>query len=593
MNIIVNTTKEPIKTPRTLNGIQSVSIEKTQGIEDMEFREHEHERLKRLERLRFFKIEDKLSKSGEWQGADIRLFVVGIQNVLLELGFQRFDFNEEKSVMIRLVDNIVEEVSQKRIIDAFIKYVNDEYGTSLETPCGEFIPINMLLEKIFRSLNLLFSETMMFRLKTDEKFEFNKDTATESFFYYKNGYVKVNKDGFDLLEYKTLSKKIWRSQMLNRAFKIVKKNLADGSNPGLFFNYVAGNFIKDGKEQNPTRAEDLRRIIGYLMHRYYEGKLKCVVLTDSSLSDDDSGRSGKTLLVQMIGWMLSDNVESKSYVELDGKEFDIMSNFKWQLLGINTELVHLNDIKKGFNIEYLYNSILTGITVQQKNQIPFIRLVKLVLSTNKTIKINGPSAQDRTLEFQLSKYFHQDHSPLDEFKQWFGKDWDAETWAKFDNFMVQSICNYLKRGLPKVKNFNIGLRKFKEETHADFVEFIDDVIEDYIKKKARIWKKEFLAHFKTVYSDHDKLTSQKFSLWLKAIKLHTDFDFDERRDKQKYDNELIFKLKETIYLLAISCKDKDLRKVEIKANDMPSAIELAKKEIKAGETYQLSVKKEI
>lgn len=584
MNLIdTQTTQIPNRTPRALSGSNGLSSKTVKPSKDTrEVERYEHDAL--INKLRFFTIKDKYTKGGTWEGAEINISAVGIQEVLLYLGFQRYDFNSEKRVMVKVVDNIVEEVSQTRIIDEFMRHVKDNYDTMIETPDGEEINRNLLIERIYRTMTIHFSEMMLHRLKVDnESFEFNKDTKDESFFYYTNGYVRVSKEKLELMEYKTLTKKVWRSQILNREFKYIKKEVADASIPGLFYNYIAGNYIENSKEKNPQRAEDLRRIVGYLLHRYYEGKLKAIVLTDSTISDDDSGRSGKTLMVEMIGWMLSDN-KNENFVELDGKEFDITATFKWQLLGINTELVHLNDIKKGFSVETLFNSILSGITVQQKNQIPFIRLVKMVLSTNKTIRINGPSAMDRFVEFQLSNYFSEKRSPQDEFKVWFGKGWSVEIWQQFDNFMLQSISMYLQKGLPKVQNFNIEQRKFKDETNAEFVEFFSDNIEDWVKNKTALWKKELLATFKTNNSDMDKISQQRFTLWLKAAKTHTQFDFEETRDKGKGDFQIVFKMKEYEFAVTYT-RGKDVRVEKIFCTDMEQALLKAKNASHEGETW--------
>lgn len=551
MNLIVDTTKEQLRTPRNLNALNGKRIEKTAAIEKMDEREAEHERLIKLGQLQFYSIKDNYVKK-DHVGVTITLQKLAFLDVLNYLGFTVYNFTDEKAVLVQVKDNIVEQVDQRRIIKAFRHYVATEIDEILYSPDDFEVPRKKLENKILDSLNTLFSDVMLYQLKTEDNFEFNTDTLTESFFYYQNGFVRVTKDKFELLPYTDLKKKIWRSQILQRDFKLIDKKVADFCKWGLFINYIAGNFAEtievEGKKitrpKAPERASDFRRILGYMMHRYFEGKLRCIILTDSNDGDDDSGRSGKTLGLKGVGWMTNANKQSKSFVELDAKEFDPLSPFKWQLLEVNTQIIHINDVRKNFNLEFIYNAVLEGITAQKKNDKPFVIQSKMAISTNKTIKTNGPSAQDRVMEFQMSQYFNEKHSPQKEFGEWFGRDWDAERWYEFDNFMLQSISMYLAKGLPTISNFNLAQRKLKDETHSDFVEFMNDVAEDYVNGKKIIQKKEMLAHFKTMYNDHDKLTAQKFSMWLKAFRIHSDYDFDEKRNATKTDNELRFTKKE-------------------------------------------------
>jgi hypothetical protein len=302
-----------------------------------------------------------------------------------------------------------------------------------------------------------------------------------------------------------------------------------------------------GKESEPQRYEDLQRITGYCLHKFYEGKLKALVFTDSKVSDNeltDSGRSGKTLFCKGMSHILNATKEDKVFCEVSGKEFDDLDRFKWQDLNLNTRLIHLNDVKKGFNIEMRFNDITEGVKVQKKNDSPFMVQCKMIFSTNKTIKIHGGSAKDRVVEFQMSDYFSDIYSPADEFKEWFFRDWDNGRWNEFYNFMIHCVQIYLKKGLPKPRNFNLETRKLREETNGDFLTYItENVLNGHT-----VYKKEMLNDFKYKFQDNDKVSLNKFTLWINRFAEYKkdEIRITETRDRERSDSKLVFEFMKVV-----------------------------------------------
>jgi hypothetical protein len=66
------------------------------------------------------------------------------------------------------------------------------------------------------------------------------------------------------------------------------------------------------------------------------------------------------------------------------------------------------------------------------------------------------------------------HTPQKEFGCMFFDEWDSEEWARFDRFMINCIQYYLQNGLVASKTKNLAVRKFINETHSDFYEWIND-----------------------------------------------------------------------------------------------------------------------
>ena len=220
-------------------------------------------------------------------------------------------------------------------------------------------------------------------------------------------------------------------------------------------------------ERISPRYESLVTIIGYLLHSHFSGKLKATIFTDSKISDMPSGRTGKTLLGQALAYI-------KKYTEINAKDFDPANKHKYQEANLDTQIIHLNDVKKNFDIESLFNDITEGIVVDKKNVKPFKVKTKLMISANKTIRIEGASAKDRVIEFEFADHYNEKFSPEDEFGHWFFRDWSEAEWMKFYNFFLFCICSYLKKGIIVASPVNLNRRKLLENTSQEFVEFMDD-----------------------------------------------------------------------------------------------------------------------
>lgn len=497
-----------------------------------------------VEVFNFYELIDNYTAKGEYTGTKISIIAPRVIDRLREMNFRRISIEGNK-ILAHIENNIVTEVEIEDIINKFMERLY-KLPLTLVSEDGNEVDRERLEHLVMTQQSKYFNENMMYNLNKgeDDAVEFNNDTATVSYFYYRNCYVKVTKDGVEKKTYTELKKAIWREQILDRDFTPLESLQYIGSSWSLFINFTAGNYFENGKEKDPQRAEDLMRIIGYLMHRYYERDLRTVILTDSKDSDGkDNGRSGKGLISKGISRMLNTTPKSPTAVTIDGKDFDVHDRFKWQDLFISTKFLHISDVKKNFDFASLFNVIEEGVPVQKKNMQPFSVALKIVISTNSIITIEGSSAEARSLQFQTSTYFDgKNRTPLSEFNEWFfSADWTPEKWNMFDNFMLNNVLLYLKKGLPKVKNFNLEERKLTEGTCVDFIEFMGTIAREDVK-----WKKKALfEEFKKRYSDwnNEKFKQNRFSNWLNKFHQYNSegWRIEEERLREEGDSMLTFK----------------------------------------------------
>lgn len=491
--------------------------------------------------LNWFTCSTEPSEKGKISKKKIAIDLFEFSKFLIELGYVRYEKDGEYFI-IRSIDQIVEVSKPTEIIDTVIDFI-DNLSSDLVDNGKYKIQANILKSKIFSGISTYFSDNILNRCRSKEALIFLEDTKDKSFFFFNNCIVEVSKNAIKTLKYESIkSKYIWKDQILNRDFKELKiKDFIDSPFSKFISNISAINNPKEGIQNDEQRFESLASIIGYNLHKYYYGKLKATILTDSTDSENPEGRSGKTLLAKAMGKLLNVSSKAKTYIELNGKNFKFNDPKRYQECELDTRLVHLNDVLDRFNFELLFNDISEGIKAVQHYKAPFLINAKIIISSNRTIRIHGGSAKDRSIEFQLSNHYNSSNSPEKEFGHWFFRDWNPSQWLQFDNFMIYCVKVYLQNGLISPKSINLNQRKLTEETAREFVLFMDEYLAKSTDQKHE--KKELYESFKLDFPDFNRsgirgLTQRTFTAWCRLYAEYKD-DYKKAIETRSNGKDLI------------------------------------------------------
>jgi hypothetical protein len=273
-----------------------------------------------------------------------------------------------------------------------------------------------------------------------------KDDKNNCFLFYENCIVKVDKQGKKILSYQEQDLSIWKDQVINRDFELVDHH-----------NSEYRTFIWKISGENPDKYKAFQTVIGYLAHGFKtNSNNKAIIFNDEMISEAPNGRSGKGLFWNGLK-------QIRKVQALDGKQFDFNKNFPYQNVSTDCQILVFDDVKKQFNFEQLFSVITEGITIEYKGKdsikLDVTESPKIIITTNYTIQGDSASFNARKYEVEMSTYFNENHTPVDEFGHELFNDWDDLEWARFDNYIIECIKIYLNEGLIDMPTNNLAYRK--------------------------------------------------------------------------------------------------------------------------------------
>jgi hypothetical protein len=436
-------------------------------------------------------------------------------------GFGKYWLDNNKAFLVRVINNIVYKASPIHIKDfvfGYIEALDDPIETvkvQRKKKEGSIkITRSMIIGALLNIPNLFSEYNLTFLKSVDVKFV--RGNQYRDYIFFANHYLIVDKSAIQVKTYDKLPFKVWDSQRIDMEFdeKLFKQEAhAEFEH---FIHFITGD---------EKRILALETSIGYLLHTYKDdATTKATFLVDEVLSENPEGGTGKSLIGKAIS-------KVRNVVRIDGKNFNFDSQFRFQNISIDTQLVEFNDCPKNFKIERLFSVITDDIQIEKKNvnsfTIPFSKSPKFFGSTNYSIQGEGASFERRMREVELNSHYGLDLTPVDEFGHLFFSGWDKSEWMLFYRYMAQCLQKYLKYGFIDYNEINISERKLRDSTNPEFVQYMDDQIKGGILSEYKI-KKYF---FEQMREDTGlKIGLRKLTQWLKIYAKYRGLIY---QDKQK------------------------------------------------------------
>jgi hypothetical protein len=342
---------------------------------------------------------------------------------------------------------------------------------------------------------------------------FRYGNATTALFFFLNGIVLVTRNNINMISYEKYEGYIWDSQIIQRDIRLFEYKNAE------FL-----TFLLRVSNDDYQRCECLLSILGYLLHSYKDSSVsKAVILIDQEIDLDNNtanGGTGKSL----IGLSLSKIVPVSFF---NGKNLKPTDKFFLSGIKPETKILFFDDTTKTFDFENLYPMITGSMEVERKYEnridIDYRDSPKILISSNYVIRGTGGNAElRRKIEFELSPYFKDVKTPVEEFGHRLFEDWDEEEWLRFDNLMIRATQLFLKKGIIEPKSINAKKNRLTSDTSSEFVEFMDDIINNPTKYKGEIRgsdvnfdKAKLFEKFILINPSHtNRLSPIKFKKWI-------------------------------------------------------------------------------
>lgn len=449
-----------------------------------------------------------------------------------ELGFYRIA-QDKSYIVVKHESGIVEEVpihQVKNELQDILKLLEDEV---CEFEGKEFhINRQDILDKFHNVQTSYFSPASIDILKALKK-PFLRDEAEHSYFFFRNGLVKVSASGMVLISYEQIHDKlIWKSWIKDH--DIVLESDEKRSMFEDFITNVAGD---ESSKRGFVSA------IGYMLSNFnLPSKTQAVILYDEKITDlsNPSGGTGKGILAKGLSQL-------RKQVVIDGKKFNTQSSFAFQNVSSDAQIIFIDDVKAGLDFKFFYSILSEGLTVEQKGRLSWKfeskTSPKIIISSNAVFSNKGNSNKRRMFilefsDFYSSKILTGTEEPVkDHHGCMFFDDWDEAEWNRFYRFMMEAAQEYLKHGLYPLQPKNLNKNLLLQQTHEDFYEWIQ---EQYFEPGKSYFRDEYFIPFKEeFFGDSRELTTQKFNTWMKEFAASKGWEYKPGRSNSK--NYFMFK----------------------------------------------------
>lgn len=331
-----------------------------------------------------------------------------------------------------------------------------------------------------------------------------RDDKFHAYFPFLNGIVVVDQNFIELLPYE---KVLVNDNVIVFEDKIIKHNVEVKTREQAMTSDFA-DFCKkaiDGEDSGTRGYTYLMRAIGYMLHGYKDpATAKMVFFSDCNNAHGISeGRTGKSLIAQVALRQM------RNLAVVDGKQFDYKDKFMLDNVDESTDIVCMQDMRKNFNQETLYNLITgdfqIGKKYKSKEVIPFEVAPKIIADSNFSIRLTGGSDFARIITIGFGHFFNYRNTPADYYGKRFFDDWNDTEYDKFYSFMFQCVSDYLNKGVKSYKfqelmAFSI-YNRFPLELCGEIAEILKDKDNFFLQPSPTYKWWDQIGYFNSVATD--------------------------------------------------------------------------------------------
>lgn len=331
-----------------------------------------------------------------------------LQTISAELGFCLY----HKS--LRFKEGQLLKVSDERFfIDTLKQYIKEEEADVYEAIANVY--------EAFMERHLAYTLT---RLPIVSDLDVMKDGKSHAYKFYTNTVVHITKDGYNLMDYTTVTNYILAEKMLNRPFN---DSYGEGGRYTQYLNLAIG------------LSDQLARTIGYLAHDYRDASQGwIVVLTESCADSREGGGAGKSAFCEMLKPITGVLVKNAVQFTYDERSFG-----SWN----GERIFVIADAPKEFRYDWLKESATGTLTVRKMHKdavdIPTENAPKFLVNTNYSFVSSDGGMDRRVIPVEFTNFFNRTRSIDGHFGIYFPTGFSESDWNDYDNYMINAIRLFL------------------------------------------------------------------------------------------------------------------------------------------------------
>lgn len=373
---------------------------------------------------------------------------------------------------VQVIDNFIYRRDERYVFDTLRAYINE--------------PDADLYQEIYDSHQSFLQKNGKFEISQLQKLPIDsilQDTRNICYKYYTNGYVQITAQGYDLLPYASLGEQlIWAEKLQPRDFMVSTTN------------GVYTDFLEKAIELSKHK-QHIMRCIGYLAHDWKDETTGyIIVLTEQCPDPRQGGGTGKNLLCNLFNL-------TTTYTSIPGSQAQFNEKFLQSWNG--QRIFGISDVEEKFPYAFLKDMATGSALVKKlfKNDQTFTvaDLPKFVLQTNFSFDISDGGLKRRIIYIEFTNFFTENKGVKKYYGKHFWNDWAAEDFIAYDNFICESVREWLAKEceLTNITMSDTGWEKqFIYNFNEDLFEFMNEYGDLFIRK-------EFLfnSEVKKMYDD--------------------------------------------------------------------------------------------
>lgn len=391
-----------------------------------------------------------------------------LPKVLKRNGVGKVYLSEDEPTVIRERDNVIEPMGSHQLFDFLKEEIIAPMSTFIDSRSGLPNERKVSRKELVQLVHNKSEKVLKDNFKAifgKHKVHFLKDRRDSSYLFFSNTAVKVTKDRMEPIPYKKLPGKIWKSQILERAFHTKKD--AQKSVMEQFLERISGS--------DTSKKEAFMSALGYHIHGYKDkGNTRSLILVDEDSSIGSAqGGTGKGIFAKSVKY-----IRKQRYIA--GKNLKTDSQFMFMNAKLGDQSLFFDDVKADFDFESLFNVITDDMQIEAKYKnritIPFEQSPKVMVSTNYIIQGFGNSFIRRQFILPFGNYFVA-NKPRKVFGHNLFDDWDEEEWNRFFHFMIECLQLYFNKGLVFFPTDTFKKNQLIRRTNKEFFEWAEEWLE--------------------------------------------------------------------------------------------------------------------